>query len=114
MRRLHVYTRGIIYLTCRSPRTPPNGVDQRTELQQIVDAEPGPSGRCLREEVGLGRARPSRQHRAEMVLGVEVHHSVLAPVQAPSDQHEAGTAPRVKGVRDLETDCLAVNTACSC
>lgn len=48
-----------------------------------------------------------------MVPGVEVHHAVLAPVEAPRHQYEAVTAPRVEGMRDLETDGFTVNMTCS-
>jgi hypothetical protein len=113
-RRLSSYTSGVIYLT-RSWRFPPfNFVDQYAQLHQIIRSKPRASRGGLRKRIGIRHARPRGQHRAQTALRVEKHHSVLTPVLSARQQNQSGAALRMKGMRDLEMDCLGIRTASSC
>lgn len=104
MRRILLYLCGVICLT-RAPPCPlslGDLFDQRSQMQEIVRAQPCAAGRALSERVGFINVGPGREQRAQPTLIVEEHHPIFAPVLLTRGQHEAAATPRVERVRDFE------------
>jgi hypothetical protein len=77
-------------------------VNERAQSKQVVRSERGSNSRSLCEQIRFRHVCPRRQNRAQAPVRVEIHHPIIAPVQMPTDQHEAISAKRVEWMDDLE------------
>ena len=77
-------------------------INEGSQLQEVVRAQPRTAGGTLSERVGLVDIGPGGQQRTQSPPVVEEHHPVFAPVLLARSQREAPSAPRVKGVGDCE------------
>ena len=80
--------------------------DLRAQSDQVIDPKPGAPSGGPRKQILLRETGPRREHGAQFAFGIEVHHPVFAPGYFARHENELCSAPGVKGVRDLKSNCL--------
>ena len=93
------YGCGGIRLTVLAADRTAKTVAQRTERQQVRDAERAPPARQRDERVRRHSVRPPGWQRSLDPVLVEQEHAVLAPRRTNRDQHELPTHPRMERMR---------------
>jgi hypothetical protein len=96
MRRNSLYTP----TACPTPLL--EASQQFHQLEQIVDSKPRLAGGRLQEAVLFTDTGPGSRHGAELAVAIEIHHTVLAPIQTSCDENEFLADQRMERMSDAE------------